>query len=458
MKYSSDVKINIPNDVLQILNEIEEYGERGYVVGGCVRDSLLGKKPHDWDISSPVPAQKLIKYFKKKGYKTIPAGMKHGTIAVILNGNKFEITTFRKDGEYSDGRHPDSVEWTDDLKEDLMRRDFTINAMAYHPDEGLIDLYGGLEDLENKIIRCVGNADERIKEDSLRIMRAIRFSAKYGYNIHRKTVEAIHKNCRLLNSISNERIISELNLILKSRYNLRTIFSGFSDVLGVIIPPIKSMFYFKQNNPYHIYDAYSHTLHTLDYVRTCDLITSLAALFHDIGKPYCYQDGEDGVRHFKGHAKVSAEITDREMRRLRYDNDTREKVVELVKYHDATLVPEKKNIKRWLNKIGDEQFRRLIELQYADAYAHDNIAVIEKVPILAEVENLLKKVLDEKECFSIKNLAVNGKDIMDTLHIGQCKEIGSYLNKLLDLVMEGSLQNNREDLLSWVSKNSSCSV
>lgn len=451
-------RIKIPEEVKLIFKEIENYGGTAYVVGGCVRDSILGKYPHDWDICSPVPAIELMQHFKYKGYKVIPTGLKHGTIAVILHNKKYEITTFRKDGGYSDGRHPDNVEWTSNLKEDLSRRDFTINAMAYNSEEGLIDPFGGLKDLENRLVKCVGTPDVRFQEDALRILRAIRFAIRLGFRIETNTQVSIHRNKNLLSNISVERITSELCLMLKSRKMIGRYFATFSDVVGVIIPEIKSMFHFDQKNPYHQYDAYIHSLHVLDNVKSNDMITKLAALFHDIGKPQSFQDGDDGIRHFYGHAKVSAEITNDLMKRMRFDNETRENVVELIKYHDSTLVSEKKNIKKWLNRIGEKQFKRLIDLQYADAYGHVLSSATEKVYKLAEVENIFREVLNEEECFSMKDLAINGNDIMKLLDIKQGKEVGIYLHTLLNLVIEGEINNTKNDLLKWIENHNYKSV
>ena len=442
-------KINLPDDVQKIMSVIREYGATSYVVGGCVRDSILDREPHDWDICTPALACELLVEFEEKGYKVIPTGLQHGTITVHLNGNNYEITTFRRDGEYSDGRHPDTVEFTSDLIYDLERRDFTINAMAYNSEEGLIDPYCGYEDIQDRRIRCVGNPDDRFQEDGLRILRALRFSVQLGFKIELLTKRAMIDNRSLLNKISFERINAEFVKIIESSssHRARMQLLEFEDVLAEFIPELKSTFEFKQNNPYHCYPVYAHILTVLKECVDADIITKLAAFFHDIGKPHCYQDDNHGIRHFKGHGKVSADMTDVIMRRLKFDNDTREKVVQLVYYHDATFEAGKKYVRRWLNKIGIDQFKRLLVLRRADIMGQSKYYREERIQKLDTVKDCLEEVLKEKPAFSIKDLEIDGEDIMKYMLMDECPEVGYWLKHILKQVIDEHLQNNREDLI-----------
>ena len=434
------------------MSVISEYGATSYVVGGCVRDSILGREPHDWDICTPALACELLVEFEEKGYKVIPTGLQHGTITVHLNGNNYEITTFRRDGEYSDGRHPDTVEFTSDLIYDLERRDLTINAMAYNSEEGLVDPYCGYEDIQDRKIRCVGNPDDRFQEDGLRILRVLRFSVQLGFKIELLTKRAMIDNRSLLNKISFERINAEFVKIIESSssHRARMQLLEFEDVLAEFIPELKSAFEFKQNNPYHCYPVYAHILTVLKECVDADIITKLAAFFHDIGKPHCYQDDDNGIRHFKGHGKVSAEMTDDIMRRLKFDNDTREKVVQLVYYHDATFEVGKKYVRRWLNKIGIDQFKRLLVLRRADIMGQSETHREERIQKLDAVKTCLEEVLKEKPAFSVKDLEIDGKDVMKYMLMDECPEVGYWLKHILKQVIDGHLQNNREDLIYYM--------
>ena len=448
----TEIEINLPEDVQEIMSVIREYVATSYVVGGCVRDSIIGRKPHDWDICTPALACELLVEFEEKGYRVIPTGLQHGTITVHLNGNNYEITTFRRDGEYSDGRHPDTVEFTSDLIYDLERRDFTINAMAYNSEEGLVDPYCGYEDIQDRRIRCVGNPDDRFREDGLRILRALRFSVQLGFKIELLTKRAMIDNRSLLNKISFERISAEFVKIIESSssHRARMQLLEFEDVLAEFIPELKSTFEFKQNNPYHCYPVYAHILTVLKECVDADIITKLAAFFHDIGKPHCYQDDDNGIRHFKGHGKVSAEMTDDIMRRLKFDNDTREKVVQLVYYHDATFEVGKKYVRRWLNKIGIDQFKRLLVLRRADIMGQTKYYREERIQKLDAVKVCLEEVLKEKPAFSIKDLEIDGKDVMKYMLMDECPEVGYWLKHILKQVIDGHLQNNREDLIYYM--------
>ena len=444
--------IFLPDDVLEIFKVIKEYGAESYIVGGSVRDSILGRPVHDWDICTPVPVLELESFFKEKGYIVIPTGLQHGTITVMVNGTGYEITTYRCDGAYSDGRHPDSVEFTSDLEKDLSRRDFTINAMAYNNENGLIDPFNGLKDIQNKVIKCVGKPEDRFREDALRILRAIRFACQLDFTIHPSIGWCIGYTdikYHLIN-VSTERINSEFCKMIVCD-NFYDKLANHYSLFTLIIPELNDMLGFKQNNPYHQYDTFLHTYHALENCSSNDLIVKLAVLFHDIGKPHCYQDDEDGTRHFRGHGKVSAEMTDLIMHRLKFDNCTREKVVELVHYHDSTFEVGKKYVKRWLNLIGKEQFRRLLEVRKADIKSQSNLKQAKRLLKVEAVAILLDEVLEENECFSLKDLVINGNDVKETMMLNEGKSVGYWLNEVLKKVIDGELKNNREDLIYWMT-------
>lgn len=438
------IKINIPTNANKLIHALQNHGYSAYVVGGCVRDSILGREPHDWDICTSATPDEMLEIFKNE--HVIPTGLQHGTITVMLDDIGYEVTTFRCDGDYSDGRHPDSVNFTLSLVEDLCRRDFTMNAMAYNDEEGLIDPFGGLYDIEHKIIRCVGNPYDRFNEDGLRIMRALRFASQLNFMLHQDVINAINDSSLInnLDNISAERINNELCKILS--YNRPSILFTYEKVLCKIIPEFTASIGFDQHNPYHVFSVSGHINAALRTNTSNDLIVKLALFFHDIGKPYSYQEGEDGFRHFKGHGGVSAELTDTIMKRLKFDNETRNQVVELVQYHDATFEVSKKHIKRWLNKIGEVQFRRLLEVRKADIKAQNPTYTKERIDKINNLQILLEEVLQDNECFTLKDLAINGKDLIAIgFHPG--KELGETLNYLLQLVIDG-VDNDKEALLT----------
>ena len=438
-----EIKINIPADANELIHTLQNNGHSAYIVGGCVRDSILGRTPHDWDICTSATPSEMLEIFKDK--KIIETGLQHGTVTVVVNGEPYEITTYRIDGIYSDNRRPDTVTFTDKLVEDLRRRDFTINAMAYNDEEGLIDPFNGMEDIKYKKISCVGRAEDRFGEDALRILRAIRFAAQLEFAIMPGTDWEIHKQYKNLENISIERINSEFCKIASSD-DFCVELLLYEDVFSLFITELKDMFDFPQNNPWHIYDVFNHTIHAVEHCDSNDLTVRLAVFFHDFGKPHSYQDGEDGIRHFKGHGRVSADITDSIMKRLRFDNETRNNVVELVYYHDATFEVGKKYVKRWLNKIGEKQFRRLLQVKKADNKAQNLELSSDRIEELSEIESLIDEVLQEDECFSLKDLAVNGKDLIGVGYKSG-KELGNTLNTLLQLVIDGDCPNEKEKLL-----------
>lgn len=418
------------------------------MVGGCVRDSVLGRKPHDYDICTSATPDEILKVFPNE--EIIPTGLQHGTVTILINKEPFEVTTYRIDGDYSDNRRPDNVTFTKNLVEDLRRRDFTINAMAYNPRICLIDPFNGLEDIKEEKIRCVGSAKDRFGEDTLRILRAIRFASQFGFVIESDTDWEIHQQHKKLENISVERINSEFCKIVSSdSFCVQLLL--YKDVFSLFIPELKSMFDFQQNNPYHAYDVFGHTVHAIKQCNSDDLVVKLAVFFHDFGKPHSYQDGEDGIRHFKGHGKVSAEITDSIMKRLRFDNETRNNVVELVYYHDATFEVGKKYVKRWLNKIGEKQFRRLLEVRRADIKGQKTDYEKSRIEKVDNIEKILEEILAEKSCFSLKDLTVNGNDVKEVMKLKEGKDIGYWLNEILKRVIDGELENNKDDLVYWMT-------
>ena len=448
----TNIQIYIPDVVNDIIAKLNNANYEAYVCGGAVRDSLMNKIPHDWDICTSALPEEIMEVFKDE--EIIPTGLQHGTVTLVIDKTPFEITTFRIEGEYSDSRHPDFVEFTTDIIKDLSRRDFTINAMAYHPEKGLIDPFDGYKDIQKRIIQTVGKSENRFKEDPLRVLRAIRFSIKMKFAIHYRTIFGIKSCYSLLKHISEERITSEINQMIIYP-NFYREFSRYDYVFSFVIPELKDCIMFNQKNPYHIYDVYDHTACALSYAPN-DLITKLALLFHDIGKPQCQHFDDFGVGHFHGHAKISAEITDNCLKELKYDNETRKKVVELVSYHDVTFVYTEKEIKkcvkRWLNKIGEEQFRRLLDVRLADVLAQSPEYALNRINNIYKLLNALEEVLREKDCFTLKNLEINGNDLI-LIGIKQGKEIGNILNTLLDKVINEELKNKKEVLFEYVKKN-----
>lgn len=442
------INVEVPAPVNYIIQELEKCGHEAYMVGGCVRDSVLGRKPHDYDICTSATPDEILKAFPDE--EIIPTGLQHGTVTILINKEPFEVTTYRIDGDYSDNRRPDNVTFTKNLVEDLRRRDFTINAMAYNPKTGLIDPFNGMEDIKYKKIRCVGSAEDRFNEDALRILRAIRFEAQLGFAGLPETMFEIERQYDRLKNISIERINSEFcKIVASEQFCVELVL--YPNVFSLFIPELKDLIGFQQNNPYHAYDVFNHTVHAIEKCESDDLVVRLAVFFHDFGKPHSYQDGEDGIRHFKGHGKVSAEITDSIMKRLRFDNETRNNVVELVYYHDATFEVGNKYVKRWLNKIGEKQFRRLLEIRKADIKGQKPDYEESQIEKVNNIENILEEILSEKSCFSLKDLAVNGNDVKEVMKLKEGKDIGYWLNEILKRVIDGELENNKYDLVYWMT-------
>ena len=437
--------MNLPKHVKAIITTLENAGFEGYAVGGCVRDTLLGKIPDDWDITTSAAPQQVKGLFSR----TIDTGIQHGTVTVLMEKETYEVTTYRIDGEYEDGRHPKEVVFTANLLEDLKRRDFTINAMAYNDKSGIVDAFGGIQDLENKVIRCVGEPAERFTEDALRMMRAVRFSGQLGYEIEEKTGQAVTQLAPTLSKISAERICTELTKLMVSPnpdYLRKAYELGMTKVF---LPEFDAVMKTPQNNPHHCYSAGEHILHSLLYVRP-DKVLRFSMLFHDFGKAVTRTTDEDGIDHFHGHVEQSAAMADRIMKRLRFDNDTREKVVRLVKYHDLEIGLTKKAVRRAIVKVGEELFPYLLEVKKADVLAQSMYLREEKEEELQQLETLFKEIVASKDCTSVRMLAVNGSDLI-AAGMKPGKELGETLKRLLELVLEDPSLNTKEYLLSQIS-------
>lgn len=437
------VKANIylPDNVKYIINTIYEAGYEAYAVGGCIRDSLLGKKPADYDITTSAKPDVIKKLFRR----TIDTGIQHGTVTVMLKDNGYEITTYRVDGEYEDNRHPKSVSFTSSLKEDLLRRDFTINAMAYNDKEGLVDLFGGQEDLKNGIIRCVGIPYERFTEDALRVMRAVRFAAQLGYNIEADTLNAMSKLSRNLKNVSMERIQVELVKMITSNHPelIRTAYEA--GITKVFLPEFDEMMKTPQKHPHHMYSVGEHTIKAIQEI-DADKYLRLAMLFHDMGKPATLTLDEDGTTHFHGHPAVSERICKEVLKRLKFDNDTIRIVSKLVLMHDCRIDADKKSVRRAMNKIGPDIFPMLFKVSRADILAQSNYLREEKIGRLADLELLYNEICEADDCISIKSLMINGNDLISLGCEPGCK-IGDILNRLLDRVLDDPSLNDKETLL-----------
>ena len=437
-----------PNYAIGVLKALMTQGYEAYFVGGCVRDTMLGNQPHDWDIAtSATPEQAKITL---REYKTVDTGLKHGTITAVADGHPVEVTTYRVDGEYSDHRRPDHVVFTRNIAEDLLRRDFTINAIAYNPITGdLRDPFDGTEDLKRQRIRCVGKAEDRFCEDPLRILRALRFSAVLGFPIEQETERAIHQLVSSLGEIAQERITSELRRMIVGRYIYPALME-YSDVMRTVVTELGSCIGFPQNNPYHKYDVWEHTALSVQYAPQ-DEIVRLAMLFHDIGKPFCYQDSADGRRRFIGHAHISRSMTEIIMRRMRFDNRAIEEVCLLVDNHMALSdIESKRQVRRLLARVGEENFRRLIQIRLADVRAQGGKDDTKHLTQAIHLEQLLNEVLAETPPLSVRDLAINGYDMMALGLEGPA--IGKALSSLLEAVLDGKIHNEREVLLEEARK------
>lgn len=431
------------------IGNLKSKGFEAFLIGGSVRDFVMGLPIGDIDITTNATPDEVKQVFSD--FRVIETGIKHGTVTVLINNEPLEITTYRSEGTYSDNRHPDSVTFSKSLADDVVRRDFTMNGIAYDFDKGFCDLVGGLEDIKNKTIRCIGNAETRFNEDALRILRAMRFSAVLGFEIEEETKKAIH-NCRdLLKNISAERIREEFTKLLcgKNAYN---VLQDFSDVVTVFIPEIRNCVGFEQKNRHHCFDVYTHTLKAVEKSSEKPIIR-LALFFHDIGKPSVAHFDEKGEQHYYSHPKKSAEMTEKIMTRLRFDNDTKNKVVTLVRMHDSPIMvndmtkPDRKRLKKIMSQIGADLIFDLIEIKYCDNSAQ-NPEYFRGEDFYKQTYDIVNEIINEKECFSIKHLAIDGNDLIALGYKG--KKIGDTLEKCLNAVIDGKVENEKDKLLSFI--------
>lgn len=468
--------IEIPEDVERILSRLHEADYAAYLVGGCVRDCLMGNKPHDWDIcTSATPAQ-VKQVFADKPYTVVPAGIKHGTVMVVAHGRPYEITVFRKKG--SVGKHslqgksdafsssaavasqpvPERQEGNaqkfchtyldNPLYEDLGLRDFTVNSMAWSPEEGLIDPYHGERDLAAGLLRCAGSAYERLSEDPLRILRALRFAAHFGFSIDPELDSAIHELYPLLKDVAVERITSEFYRFMQSSgVKVAEMLRNYPDVSCFLIPELKPLIGFDQHNHHHVYDVWEHTLKAMEACPDNDIVLKFTILFHDMGKAHTFTMDNQGVGHFYGHAEVSKTLCKNIMNRLRFDGKTEEDVMTLVEVHDARVEPATRSIRRWLNRIGEEQFRRLLQMKRCDAAGQNPVYWPDRDAYISSLEKAFEEVKAQDACFSMKDLAVKGSDLI-AVGYERGAILGKCLKRLLDEVIDERLPNDKQVLLS----------
>lgn len=436
------MKLTIPSDVKELGKALESAGYEWFLVGGSVRDALLGEAPHDYDMATdatPVEMKKALSAFRY-----FETGIKHGTLTVLTRARSVEVTTYRIDGGYQDARHPQTVTFSSSIQKDLARRDFTVNALAYHPIHGLVDEYGGEEDLKRGIIRCVREPEERFREDALRILRALRFSATLGFAIEPATARAIAKRYPLLSKISAERIWSELGKILCGKDAVRVL-REYKEVFFFLMPEMAGMDGCSQQNPYHIFDVWEHTLQALSHTPP-DMELRFAVLWHDLGKPETFTVDENGVGHFYGHAKKSAELAQTILIRMKADNKTKRAILRLIEDHDRMFGDSEKALRRYVANTSLSHTRALFKLKRADVWGQAPHVREERLEKITQAEHLLDEWEQEADCLSIKDMALGGKDI---IHLGvpEGKQVGVMLNILFSLVLSGEVPNEREALL-----------
>ncbi len=434
--------IEISKNALWAIQKLTECGYEAYAVGGAIRDIIMGKGANDFDITTSATPEQMKLVFE--GERLIETGIKHGTVTIVKNHENLEITTYRKDGKYDDNRHPKSVEFTSSLEDDLSRRDFTVNALAYSPiSDTLVDYFDGTRDIQKRVIRAIGEPQKRFEEDALRILRAIRFSATLGFKIEEKTKDAMQKCAHLIKNISKERIAIELNKLLCGKNAKNAILENYS-ILGLIIPEIKKMHGFDQRNSWHVYDILTHTAVVVENIPPVPHLR-LIALLHDIGKVHTFSVDENGVGHFYGHNGVSAERAREFFNEYKYDNFTKERCCQIISLHDTPIEPTKIFIKKRLNRMGKDAFFDLIAIKRADNLAQN----LQKVDLttIDKIEQIAKQIIEEESCFSLKDLAVNGKDLTD-IGFEKGKKIGEILEYLLNEVIEERTINDKQTLIN----------
>lgn len=440
----------IPKCALALANDLTSCGYEVYLVGGCVRDLIIGKEPHDYDICTNAKPEQIINALKENNYDYHTVGIKYGTITAICNTEEYEITTYRSECEYSDSRHPEKVRFENNIHVDLSRRDFTINAIAYNPiTNELVDDFCGIEDINNGIIRCVGDADERFNEDAIRILRALRFAIKYSFDIGDNELKSMKANVKLLNNISKERITQELKKTLTCGSNITYWFGECKYIIEQIMPEIRKCIGFNQNNKYHKHDVYTHMTSVADLCDTDDFCIKIAALLHDIGKPDSYVEDENGHGHFYGHPEVSYLIAQSIVKSdLSLTNEQSDTVLRLIRYHDLEVASTKAAVKRAINKVGADIFSKWEILKKADIDDHNLQDIIELKVNVQSIREFRREIEIENDCMNLKQLAINGNDIMKLLNIKPCKQIGKMLSTLLEMVINEEINNERESLLN----------
>lgn len=442
----SNMKITLPEKVKYIISRLEEAGFEAYAVGGCVRDSVLGREPDDWDVTTSANPMQVKEVF----HHTVDTGIQHGTVTVIIDREGFEVTTYRIDGEYEDSRHPKEVIFTSNLVEDLKRRDFTINAMAYNDRSGMVDVFGGTDDLKAGVVRCVGDASERFGEDALRMLRAVRFSAQLGFVIDQDTRAAITRLAPTLKNISAERIQTELVKLLMSK-NPDYMRDAYElGITGIVLPELDRAFDTPQNNPHHMYSVGEHLMHCIINT-SADKSLRIAALLHDIGKPETKTTDAEGIDHFHGHVEAGEKTAVSILKRLKFDNDTITKVRIYIRHHDTNIEPNQRAVRRALNKIGEDYFPQVIELKRADTLAQSSYMREEKLQKLDRVEKLYHEILEKNQCVSLKTLAITGNDLIG-LGVTKGRAIGDMLGALLEDVIENPEDNTRDILIEKAKK------
>lgn len=433
--------MTLPADVEKIISTLEASGHEAYAVGGCVRDCILSKTPHDWDITTSAQPKEVKGLFKK----TFDTGIEHGTVTVLIGKTGYEVTTYRIDGKYEDGRHPSEVVFTASLEEDLKRRDFTINAMAYNPTRGLVDLFGGVEDLKKGIIKAVGNPIERFSEDALRMLRALRFAAQLGFDIEPVTYEAIKTLAPSLSKISAERIQVELVKLITSANPGRMLDVYAAGLTAVFMPEFDEMMTTKQNTVHHKYTVGEHSIHAMEAIEP-DKTLRLTMLLHDVGKPSCRTTDENGQDHFKGHPGVSADMARTILRRLKFDNDTSTAVVNLVRNHDDRPEVTPRNVRRMAIRVGEENMKALLAVKMADTLAQSDYQRQEKLEYIEDIRATFLQIQADQNCLKIKDLKINGKDLI-AMGLPQSNKIGLILKTLFDEVVDEPEKNHRDYLL-----------
>ena len=443
--------MDIPNNANLILKALCESGYEAYFVGGCVRDSLMNRPCNDFDITTSAKPLEIEEALNRKGIRYFETGLKHGTVTAVIDGEAFEITTYRTDGEYLDARHPENVVFVSDLSEDLSRRDFSINALAYNAKDGIVDKFGGIDDIKKGIIRTVGNPDKRFNEDALRIMRALRFASTLGFIIESETADSIHKNAELLNNISSERIYSELMKLLLG-VNCEKILLEFKDVIGVIIPELIPCFSCEQNTKWHLYDVYTHIVKSVSYCENKDYLR-LAVLLHDIGKPQCKTTDSNGVDHFFGHPQRSVEISEAVLKRLKTSREYTKKILKLIEIHDKKISPTGESIKFWLRALGEDLFFDFMEVKLADMKSHNLQYAGESLVLFEEIKRLANEIISNNEPYRICDLAIGGNELVELGY--RNAEIKNELEKLIVDVSKNPRLNTKEILKDIAKKDRS---